>query len=168
MVARKNTTDVAELSTEVVPTELVIGDELAASFNSWDDLESYFGSEAVNIGDVAGDGYELIRQKDILVNIPFFILDWKLVTDPDSMRDYATIRVITADGRRIRFSGGTAILETLQLIKTKTGKTGGIRVKGGLVKSEYYINPESGEPIKDLDKYKGPKEKAATYYLNQS
>lgn len=119
----------------------------------------------VEIGEVAGDGYVITKDKDILLNIPFLLIDWKEVTDPETLRDYATIRLITSDGRKYRLSdGSTGIYKQLTEIRDRTGFVTGIRVPKGLTKSEYYIRDDTREPVgKDFD---GPKSKAATYYLS--
>lgn len=147
-------------------------DAVATSFESFEDALAYFNANEgiVNIGDVAGDGYILTRDKEQLVNVPFVVIDWRDVVDDATARMYATIRLITSDGRKYRINdGSTGIYQQLTEIRDRHGLSRGIAVAKGLFKSEYLVSNDEhnyGQVVaKDYSGKKGP---AATYYLNQS
>jgi hypothetical protein len=148
-------------------------DEVAASFETFAQALDYLNNTegVVEIGDVAGDGYKLLKEKDILENVPFMIVDWNGITDPDTQRPYATIRIITTDNRRYRINdGSTGIYQQLILIRNRSGKTRGIAVPRGLFKSEYFVDDKTKKtiPADKVDSHKGSKSKAVTWYLNES
>lgn len=156
-----------------LPVSNVIDDETAARFESIDDAVAFFNSNSsvVSITDVAGDGYSLLKDKATLENIPFLIIDWNGVVDPDTQRDYASIRLITADGRKYRVNdGSTGIYSQLKTIRDRTKLIGGIKVPKGLFKSEYFVDDKTKRPIPPdkIDSFKGAKSKAVTWYLNES
>lgn len=127
----------------------------------------------VPIGEVAGDGFAILKEKETLVNIPFLLLDWSEILDPETQRLYASIRLITSDGRKYRISdGSTGIYKQLKEIREhpKKPREKGIAVPKGLVASGYFVaedkkNDDGSPMIVDAD-YKGKKSKAYTYYLN--
>lgn len=147
-------------------------DAIASSFESFEDALAYFNANEgiVNIGDVAGDGYILTRDKEQLVNVPFVIVDWRPVVDEATARTYATIRLITSDGRKYRINdGSTGICQQLNEIMDRHGVSKGIAVAKGLFKSEYLVsNDEHNHGQVVAKDYAGKKSTAATYYLNQS
>lgn len=165
MVSRKD----APTQEVTLPDELP--DEVVAGFDSFDSAIAHFreGFGVVNIGDVAGDGFSLQKDKTLLENVPFLIIDWKEISgiSSDTGRPYATIRIITADGRKYRISDGSTGIYSQLLRMADKGVRHGIAVPKGLFKSEYWVDAD-GMPLKDPDTYKGEKRKAYTFYLNES
>lgn len=158
----------AESKQEVTP----VSEAELPDFGSFDEALNHFvnGVGVVAIGDVAGDGYTLTKDKESLVNVPFLIVDWNTVTDPSTQRDYATIRLITQDNRKIRINdGSTGIFKQLQEIRERHNLTRGIGVPKGLFTSEYWICDDRSSDkfgmVVNPD-YEGPKRQATTYYLN--
>lgn len=153
----------------IAPIVAELNEDVVIGFDSFDQVIAHFDNTTgvVEIGDVAGDGYSITRDKDLLVNVPFILIDWKEITDPSTLRDYATIRVMTSDGRKYRFSdGSTGIYKQLREIRDRMNLTVGIAVPKGLTKSEFFVSEETKE-IVPAD-FEGPKFKAATFYLNTS
>lgn len=145
MVSKTDTPSKAVALPDQVPPEVIAG------ITSFEDAMAYFNANegTVNAGDVLGDGFTIIKDKDVLINIPFLILDWREVLGDQGL--YASVRLITSDGRKYRIAdGSTGILSQLSDLVEKD-VTRGIFVKAGLVKSEYWID-ENGNIFKDRDK----------------
>jgi hypothetical protein len=145
-----------------------LSDEVIAGIDSFASALELFNADSgiVQIGDVAGDGFSLLKEKESLENVPFLIIDWNEVTDPETTRDYASIRLITTDNRKYRVNdGSTGIYKQLKQIRDKHGLTTGIGVPKGLFKSEYFVNKQ-GEIV--AKNYEGEKSKATTFYLHES
>lgn len=103
-----------------------------------------------------GDGAEFIKDKNELLNVPFLILEWKFVKDPDTGNDYVSVLVMHAvTGTKGRFNdGSTGIYAQLRQVTNEYGINGGVAVKHGLRKSTY---------DKEVD---GKMQKATTFYLS--
>jgi hypothetical protein len=149
-----------------------ISEDAIVAINTFEDALALFANTGgvASIGNVAGDGYAIV-DKELLLNIPLLILDWKDITDPDTLNEYVTIRLITSDGRKCRISdGSTGIAAQLDEIGRRTGILAGIAVPHGLTKSEYFVDDTTKRPIpkNELDTFTGKKSKAATYYLSTS
>lgn len=109
----------------------------------------------VDASDVVGDGADFIKDKDVLVGIPFLVLEWKFIVDEKTKREYVNVHIMGADGRRARFNdGSTGICAQLKKTSAELGVIG-ISVKGGLRRSDY---------VKQLSD--GTMSDAATYYLS--
>lgn len=141
-------------------------------FQTLQEAVSYFNANegVVDIADFLGDGFTLIRDKEQLVNIPFLILDWNWINDPATARTYASVRVITSDNRRLRFNdGSTGIARQLENLETQGIKTG-VRVSGGIAKSEYLIDRETRKVVTQdyAENNDIVTERAVTYFLASS
>lgn len=108
----------------------------------------------VDSSEVLGDGAEFITDKNVLVGVPFLVLDWRFIVDEKTEREYVNVLIMGADGTKGRFNdGGTGVYAQLKQVSEETGKVG-IQVKNGLRKSDY---------TKDVD---GKKQAATTFYLS--
>jgi len=139
-------------------------DDLAASFSTLEDALAYFnaGVGVVAVEDVLGDGYEILRDKSRLVNMPFLIIDWKEILGDTG--PYTTIRLITSDARRYRLSDGSSgIHKQLSTMTSQHGLSGGVSVKGGLRKSTFWLDRD--DRVVDADDPDATR-MASTYYLN--
>jgi|ERR1043165_1553275 hypothetical protein len=91
----------------------------------------------VNVAELLGDGSEFLPKKDVLIGVPFLILDWRFIIDPATKREYVNVLIMGANGNKARFNdGGTGVCEQIRQIQAECGKIG-VEVKGGLRKSEY-------------------------------
>lgn len=174
MVQRKADKEKPEEWTgDVEQQDVELSEDVVTNFDSFEQALSFFQNRTgvVNVGDVAGDGYVLTRDKEVLLNIPLLLIDWKELEDPETQRRYASMRIITSDGRKFRINdGSTGIFQQLKQIRDKYNLTTGIAVPKGFFKSEYFIDDETRKiiPPDKVDGWSKPKSKAATYYLNQS
>lgn len=152
---------------EVAKKVARVPDEVVQGFTSIDDAIRYFNSNegVVQAGDVLGDGFT-ITEKEALLNIPLLILDWS-----EHLGDsgpYASVRAITSDNRKVRFSdGSTGIYRQLTELFLK-GVERGILVRTGLTKSDYFVNEKTGEITKTNPGDPKVWKKATTYYLATS
>lgn len=108
----------------------------------------------VDASDVVGDGADFIKDKNLLVGVPFLVLEWKFVVDEKTNREYVNVHIMGGDGRRARFNdGSTGVYAQLKKVSDEMGVMG-IQVKGGLRRSDY---------VKDMKD--GSRTDATTYYL---
>lgn len=148
-----------------------------------DSLAKAFAAEGVDGFDDAGDGIfnvPLIKDKDFLRGIPFYITRWKFNTS-DKYKDeqgndgvFVSVEIAyhTAPGTPLLTGvfndGSSGVCRQLQDITTNRVRSGkndpyaGRAVRGGLRASTYQrdtgnVHPKTGEPIT---------EEATTYYLD--
>lgn len=116
-------------------------------------LESHYGA-VFSSANLFGDGAEFIKDKAVMVGVPFLVLDYRFITDPDTGREYVSVLVMNGNGEKARFNdGSTGVYAQLKQVNDQYGVIG-ITCKNGLRKSDY---------TKEID---GKKEKAITYYLS--
>lgn len=112
--------------------------------------------------DQLGDGFKLLDNKDLLVGVPFIVLDTSIVESDKFSRNgeaatFVTMRVVTDRGDKyVVVDGGTGICEQVKEWRTKFNKRGGLVCRRGLSKSEY-----------DYTDDKGNTSLAATYYIDE-
>lgn len=156
-------------SAEVVAT--TVNEDSIQALDSFAAALDLFGGQAVNIADVAGDGFTRLETKATLLNIPLLVIDWEEVIGTETQKLFATIRVITTDGRKYRIAdGSTGMMRQLQEIRDNKGVTRGILVKGGLVESKYFIDDDTREiiPADKVATWTGAKSPASTFYFATS
>lgn len=106
--------------------------------------------------------WDLIENKDQLLGVPFAIFDIR--ENAGDFGTFASIEVLTEDGRRLVFNdGSTGCMEQAFTLTKKYGRSGGFIVRKGLRKSDYYFNPVNGEISK---KQQEGFAKASTYYFD--
>lgn len=111
--------------------------------------------------DVLGDGYEQVKDKSELLNVPFIIVGYALKASTEYGQGiFVVVRAVTASGRKVFFvDGSTGIRQQIEgMSETLYGGAQsmsdiGIIVRKGLTVSEYTIELE-GVPTK-----------AKTYYF---
>lgn len=109
---------------------------------NWADITDLNAARAVlgnviNASDILGDGAEFIEDKNVLVKVPFLILDWKFITDEKSGREYVNVLIMGVDGTKGRFNdGSTGVYAQLKQVSEQVGKVG-IECKHGLRRSDY-------------------------------
>jgi hypothetical protein len=109
------------------------------------------GVPVFNSNQILGDGADFIKDKNVLVGVPFLVLDWHFIVDDKTQREYANVLVMNGQGDKARFNdGSTGVYAQLKKVTEEYGKVA-ISCKFGLRKSEY--TTDDGSP-------------ATTYYLS--
>jgi len=135
-----------------------IDDEDLAAIASMDDaiaLLSGMGVAVREVGDLIGDGFSL-EDKSALVNVAFVIVSFSFAKG-EYGEDFAVVRAVTADNRKIVFTdGSTGVREQVRRLGTKgiNPNAAGVLVKRGLTVSEYEYTDDKGKVTP-----------AKTYYL---
>jgi hypothetical protein len=98
-----------------------------------------------------GDGFALLdnKRKGSLVGIPLVLLEWWFRPGERGNTEYVAIRTVArheggSTGKYIVTDGGAGIYRQLKDYTAKSGRTGGLMVRGGLRRSDYVIRDESG------------------------
>lgn len=151
MATKKQVEDELEsMSTEVVIAPL--HDIRAIDNMDLEDYESWLESEGVELIDVEGSKWRLVKDKETLVNVPFIIA--KVRFNEGSLGGFASVCCYLEDKSKIIFNdGGSGVYETLKGYEA-AGRTTGIRCLGGLRVSRYKKELDDGRVID-----------AQTYYL---
>lgn len=126
-----------------------------ASFEDAQRLLMANGVELLDASTEIGDGFSLLENKDVLVDVPFIALTWvfsdgdypvvdeKGVPELDAsgepvMGKFCTMRVVTGDGKKLIVNdGGTGIAKQLLGFENRTGRSTGLLVQRGLRRSSY-------------------------------
>lgn len=108
--------------------------------NAWDlamrVAQERYGA-VVRASEVLGDGFAMIDDPTPLIGKPFFLFDWRFV-DGDYDGEFATMRILTPDGKCFRYNdGGTGVCATLRDFTDKYGQSGGLFVGSGFRTSTY-------------------------------
>ena len=152
--------------------------EIVKNFRTVADVEAYFASlgTEMSTGDEISDGYEVLDNKDRLLDTPLIVIDWREVWSNENASYFHTIRVLTLSGERYRISdGSTGISDQLrEITKVRLNEgnkvpNAGLIVRAGLTKSEYWVHKDEGRALSNQEAEALPadkKRKAATYYLN--
>lgn len=161
---------------EVADTDIMSLEEMNNLFGaddsfvptSFEDLDSYFESQGGLIT-FKGSEYDLVRDKDELVEVPFAIVSIRFYQG--TFGEACAVMAITEDGRKIVFNDGSSgIFSQCEHMVKRSRRRGGFLCPNGLRKSEYTYVP------RDLDGNSlvgqtGPDGKvyeetpAATYYV---
>jgi len=87
--------------------------------------------------EVIGNGFKLLKNKDLLVGVAFVALKWKFLPG-DFGRDYTNILLVTEGGDRYLMNdGGAGITRELQEFSARTDRMGGVVFRNGLTSSTY-------------------------------
>jgi DNA-binding cell septation regulator SpoVG len=119
------------------------------------DYEAWLRSEKIEVVEFKGSDWEIVGNKDTLVDKPFVIARVKF-NDGDSGTFVSVCAYTIPDGEKVIFNdGSTGVYDQLKSYVDKTGRTTAISCPKGLRVSRYtYTDPKTG---KDSP--------AATYYL---
>lgn len=144
-------------STDVAAAEPLIDWSGVDSFDAAIQALQDAGIEAEVITEY-GDGFILLpsKEKSTLNGVAFVIVDGVFRVDRETGRDYLSLRIITADGRKLVVNDGSVGLyvQAEQIArKRKSGQLAGLVVSQGLTGGEY-TTVVDGETVK-----------AATYYF---
>lgn len=153
MVARKNE-EKQDPSTDVESAVPNWGE--AENFIDVQAIADEFGIPTFAGSALFGDGADLM-DKQKLVGVPFKILDWRIVLDDKTKREYVTVLAMAnLEGRpyKVRFNdGSTGIMAQLKHVNETHGKCI-IECRNGLRRSDYTFTND-----------KGGTEAATTFYL---
>lgn len=157
----KSTNAPESVSTDV---ELRISDAQLRDISSFEDAirlaESVYGS-VVDASEEIGSGFVMLENKDRLTDVPFLILSCSFPegdyrNEIGELSKFAVVRLVTDKGDRLVITdGGHGVFTQLSELNERTGRSGGILVKGGLRRSDYSYEDANGVT-----------QPATTYYLN--
>jgi hypothetical protein len=126
----------------------VFSDETLRSVTSFDEAftlaQETFGG-VIDASDEIGSGFDLLDTdaKDSLTGVPFVILEMAFHHSDQYAQEFVSVVAVTEHNRRVIFNdGSTGIYAQLHAVYERTGRTGGILVKGGLRRSDYPANEE--------------------------
>lgn len=166
-VARRRPID--DVAVELINTNTFDPDALREA-TTLDDFAALTVAEHGDIlaaEDVMGDGFQILTrdEKSLLIDKEMLIMDWAF-RDGDFASAYVSMRVVAkmpGGGllKAIVNDGGAGIPNQLASYQTRTGRTGGLKVKKGLRVSEYDTG-EDGRPVSDPALKTGT---GSTYYL---
>lgn len=117
--------------------------------------------DVLDAADEIGSGFVLLKDKNKLVDVPFIILSFSFpegdFTDENGLKShFSVMRVVTERGDRyVVVDGSTGIYDQLDQFYGRSGRNGGMMVKGGLRRSDYEYTDAQGKTSP-----------ASTYYLN--
>lgn len=146
------------MTSDVSKTVTMLNDESLGDVKTFDDALALLADSGMvqsDAADLIGDGFESLDNKDLLINVPFVILDYKF-SDNGNYGEFVIIRLMTQDNRKYRLTdGSTGILADIQKL-ARRNVVGNVLCRKGLTVSEYeYI---------DANNKKTP---AKTYYIAQ-
>lgn len=155
----------ATTSGEVVKTDRLFSEDELRNIGSFDDamalLNEKLGAEIYDASTEIGDGFDMLENKDKLLENAFVAVSWSFSESAD-FRDengnpskFVVMRVVTSRGEKfIITDGSTGICRQMLNFTARTGKLSGLVVKGGLRKSTYKTE------------IRGEVTPGVTYYLN--
>lgn len=177
------------MEAEIVEESAATGQDIARrsydndtlrELSSWEDVIALVNEVEGGIDDVAhvlGDGFALLRNKNLLIGQPFLMMEWHFYPgDFGSNFVAARVAVRNPDGGISKYivnDGSTGLGEQLAEYTGRTGKRGGLYVKNGLRASEYDFCEECRTAERDCadptkHKATGEYKKATTFYLDTS
>jgi hypothetical protein len=158
-VTDTTTNEIAKLDREQI-NSVVSFDEAIAQANLTEDQLTYVASPYTVLKD---------REKETLVNVPFFIRGVRFAHDESQDADYAVVYVVSRNNEMFIFTdGSTGIYKQLLAEVARRANDGhptpaaNIMVANGLRVSEYFVNETTGEISQTGGK--GFRQ-GATYYL---
>lgn len=143
-------------ATTDVAVRLFSDDDLR-DLRSWDDIVNLASERDIpttNIADVLGDGFSLLDNKTLLLDVPFVIVTWTLSTG--DIGEFATVRLMTRDGRKLIINdGSTGIRDQIKSMINRGVQPPTMVVRGLRVSRYSYTDPATGKVTP-----------AETFYLN--
>ena len=110
--------------------------------------------------DVLGTGFTVLDDKDKLVGVPFYIVDWHVSAGDNG--EFMSLLILTQEAKLVVNDGGSGIPAQIQELEPYA-RDGIIFVPKGLRKSVFYYDPENVDN-KSREQQPGYR-KATTYYL---
>ena len=133
--------------------------------SNWNDYLAVTGLAKEDIAvaaDELGDGFELIEssKKITLCGVPLIFVDWTFATSDDYVTkdgepgEYVFARVLTRDGRRVKFTdGGVGICRQLKEYTMRNEGRAEALICSGLRPSDYDFVDANGNPGKGRTYY---------------
>lgn len=121
-------------------------------------FQSKHGEGEVRVaGEVLGDGFRLLDNKDQLIEKPFFAMEWRFTSG--DFGEFVTVKLVTEDNKKLIMNdGSTGIRDQLSAFSAEFNRYGGLLCPNGLRRSDYeFEDPETGKQTP-----------AQTYYLDLS
>lgn len=144
-----------------------------AAFVTYDDVVSALATREIPLESVAdyGTGFVLV-DKSNLVGVPFLIVQWRF-NKGEYAEEFASVEAITKHNDKVIFNdGSTGVRDQLRDITNRRAKAGhpsptaGLLVTGGLSRTSYFYNENTGEVVSVKPDGAGKEWKpASTYYL---
>ena len=135
-----------------------------ASIKSFDDAMRLMSDRGITPESITdyGTGFQILKEKDSLINVPFLIMDWRVNESADfEGSTFVSMAVVTKHGEKfIVNDGSTGIAAQLALVSQTRSESGhptpysSLMCPKGLTRSDYKITDE-----------KGKQSSASTYYL---
>lgn len=120
-------------------------EDFLRSLDSFEAISKAFGGEIVDATEMLGDGFTLLKDKNVLVGVPIMIVKHKQVAGDHGT--FSAAHVVTEDGKRyVIVDGSTGINEQLTRYASSAHAGKPIFLKSGLTRSDYeYTDEKSGE-----------------------
>jgi hypothetical protein len=152
MVAKKtNSTDVEKFQDK-------------AQVQTWDDAIAFLAEQGYDVQtaeqteQALGDGFEFMRDKNQLVNVPFIVLDYKQGFSERYNTPYCTVWAMTGTNKRVKFIDmSTGIAADLMSATSRGYKPQGMIFRQGLTSSSYDVKDDAGNKTGET---------GTTFYLN--
>lgn len=161
-------------NTEIVTAASILPREILDAAISWDEAVSELGlAEAEMV--LIGSAYVVEKDKDKLLDKPFYIREVRFATDDTTGNEYAVLYCVAKDpeiGQVILTDGSTGIYRTINAAVTSrmeakhTAPYNGFIIPNGLRKSDYPTDAD-GKPLTKQQIADGvkPGGKGTTYYF---
>jgi hypothetical protein len=99
--------------------------------------------EVIDISKELGNGFMLVTDKSVLIDVPFVILSFAF--NEGTWGTFTSVAVVTKDNRKFIFNdGSTGVCEQLVELAREHKRFGGYLVQGGLSQSTYATCVECG------------------------
>lgn len=150
----ETTNDVAVVTPEISSPDLL-------SIGSFEDalnlMKEVYGTDNVVTADsLIGDGFRLLKNKDLVCETALAIVKWDFKMGKFS-DNFVIMWVVTRDNAKyIVTDGGVGVCQQLWDITRNTGRKGGLVCANGFVRSDYPYTDEVTGELKE----------ASTYYIN--
>ena len=155
--------DVAPASKNVA---VLTSDELQNA-STWEDYTKLLSAQGVDLilaHETLGDGFALVKDKNVFVGKPIMFLEWRF--NEGDQGEFVSARVICQEqngiARYILNDGSTGIYQQLKELSESRNVYGGLAVRNGLRRSDYTydeIDDKTGE-VKQKP--------ATTFYIDTS
>lgn len=131
------------------------------------------GGTVANIADELGDGFSKVEDKDLLVGIPFMILDFRF-NESEYGDQYVTVSCMTKANEKLIFNDGSSgVRDQLFNLKDRPNRT--FLVPHGLRKSQYDIcadclrpHPTTRDVCSHCTSSNNERKSGSTFYIDTS